>query len=319
MKKYGWGILSTGRIVDWFCGDFHKVEQGELIGVASRSQESADKFASRYNIPNAYGDYVAMLENPDIDVIYIGTPHTVHFHNAKAALEAGKAVLCEKPLTVGAQDSRELIKIAADSGQYLLEAMWTYFLPALQKAKAWVEDGRIGDLVHIKTDFGYPVPYAEDQREYDARLGGGCLLEMGIYPVAIAYFFAGKDPKDIMATGSFAPNGVEEDVSAIFKYEDFTAMIGTSFKCRQRNAAYIVGTEGYIVIPDAFRAHEASLYVLEDRVEHFIAHRDTKGYEYQAIALCSDLDKGLQQSPIMPHSASLAFQEHIDRIKDAIK
>lgn len=315
MEKLRWGILSTGRIAEWFCGDFHKVTDAELVAVCSRTQESADKFAQQFGIKKAFASYDSMLADPDIDCIYIGTPHTLHFENAKAALLASKAVLCEKPLTVGAEECRRLIDIANKTDCYLMEAMWTYFLPAMRKAKEWCDTGRIGEILHIKTDFGYPVPYDPQQREYDASLGGGCLLEMGIYPVAISSFFANGRPKLIEAIGGRAPNGVEDDVTAILKIGDVTATIGTSFKARLRNAAHIIGTDGYIVIPDAFRCHECFLYKIDDCLDHFVAARETRGYAYQAISMCEDIRRGNKQPSIVPHDRSLAFQSVIDEIK----
>ncbi len=315
MKKIGWGIVSTGRISDWFCGDFGAVTDGKLVGVSSRSMASAEKFAAQYDIPNCYDDYSQMLANDEIDVVYIGTPHSLHAENSIDALKAGKAALCEKSLTVNADECAALIKTAEETGGYLMEAMWTYFLPAMQKAKEWVDTGRIGNLLQIKTDFGYPVPYAADAREYDVNYGGGVLLEMGVYPVAIAHYFGGADAEVISAIGTRAPNGVENDVTAILSFGDVNAVISTSFRARLRNAAYIIGDEGYIVIPDAFRCHECFLYKIEDCLDHFIAHRHTKGYEYQAIAVCEDLRKGARQSEIMPLKNSLAFQKTMDAIK----
>ena len=315
MEKLRWGILSTGRIAEWFCGDFHQVKDAELAAVCSRTQEAANAFAHRFGISKAFTSYGAMLADPGIDCIYIGTPHTLHFENAKAALLAGKAVLCEKPLTVGAAESRALAEIARNENGFLMEAMWTYFLPAMRRARQWCDDGRIGELVHVKTDFGYPIAYDPDQREYDAQLGGGSLLEMGVYPVAIANYFADGDPTLIEAVGSKAPNGVENDVTAILKFGDVTATIGTSFRARLRNAAHIIGTDGYIVIPDAFRCHECFLYKIDDCIDRFEAARKTRGYEYQAISMCGDIRQGRKQSSIAPHKKSILFQEIIDEIK----
>ena len=318
MKKLRWGILSTGRIADWFCSDFHAVERADLLAVCSRNAATADEFARRFDIPTTYTSFEKMLADATIDCIYIGTPHTLHLENATAALYAGKSVLCEKPLTVGAEESRELFRVANETGGYLMEAMWSYFLPAMRKAKEWSDAGRIGDILHIKTDFGYPVPYHHRQREYDANLGGGCLLEMGVYPIAIANYFADGPPKLVEAIGSMAPNGVENDVTAILKFGDVVATIGISFRARLRNAAHIIGTEGYIVIPDAFRCHECFLYKVDECIDHFNAARKTRGYEYQAINMCDDILCGRRQSSIIPHSMSLAFQEAIDEIKARI-
>jgi predicted dehydrogenase len=318
MAKLRWGILSTGRIADWFCGDFHRVKDAELAAVCSRTQSAADAFAKKHKIANAYSAYEEMLVGPAIDAIYIGTPHTLHFENTKAALQAGKAVLCEKPITVDAQECWDLIDIATGANAYLMEAMWTYFLPAMRKAKEWCETGRIGDLLHIKTDFGYPIPFDPKQREYDADLGGGCLLEMGVYPIAIASYFADGEPTLIEAVGSKAPNGVEDDVTAIFKFGDVTATIGASYRARLRNAAHIIGTDGYIVIPDAFRCQSCFLYRIDECIDRFEATRQTRGYEYQAISMCSDLLRGETQSSLVPLSKSLLFQNAIDAVKARI-
>ena len=318
MKKLKWGILSTGRMSDWFCGDFHQVGNGDLFAVASRSIDAASAFARKYDIPHAYGDYEEMLANPDIDVIYISTPHTLHFQNTVDALRAGKHVLCEKPITTNADEAEQLTKVARECGCYLMEAMWSYFLPSMRKAKEWVSQGRIGEITHIQNDFGYPVPYAPDLREYDPKFAGGCLLEMGVYPVAITRYFAEQDPTSIYATGRFAPNGVEEDVTAVLNYPDMTATIGVSFLSRLRNAAQIIGTEGWIVIPNAFRSHECFLYVVDDCIDRFSAPRETRGYEYQAIAFNQNILDGKLESETVPHSASIAFQKQIDAIKAEI-
>jgi len=317
-ENLGWGILSTGRISNWFCSDFHKVTDGHLVSVCSRSMESAEGFARKHSIQRAYDNYEAMLSDPNVDVIYIGTPHNLHFENAKQALEAGKAVLCEKPLTVSVEEAEELIQISRRTGAYLMEAMWTYFLPAIAQAKDWINQNKIGQLLHIKTDFGYPVPYDPMQREWNAKLGGGALLEMGIYPIAIAEYFSTGRPKNIKAFGSKAPNGVEQDVSIVMEYETVTAMLGTSFLCRQRNAAHLIGTEGYIVIPDAFRASECHLYVLDDLVERKSFERSTAGYEYQAISMVKDIRSGKHQSDIVSHDTSLNFQKIIQTVKDQL-
>ena len=318
MTALNWGIVSTGRMSHWFCNDFSRVDRGALRAVCSRDQRNADAFAREYAIEAAYDDYHAMLVDDAVDVIYIGSPHTLHFEHAAAALKAGKAVVCEKPMSVSAVECERLIAIAQESGSYLMEAMWTYFLPSIRKAKSWVDEGRIGKLVQIKTDFGYPVPYKPGLREYDPDLGGGCLLEMGVYPIAIAYLFAQQDPQNICAFASRAPNGVEDDVTAIFSYGDATASLSTSFRARLRNAAYVIGEDGYIVIPDAFRSHEAFLYKLDECIDHFTEPRTTAGYEYQAIAVCDDVAAGRKQSAIMPLSSSLAFQRHIDGVRSAI-
>ena len=317
-KKLRWGILSTGRIADWFCGDFHQVAGSELSAVCSRSQESADTFGDRFETAKRFTSYTDLLADADVDCIYIGTPHTLHLEQAKEALRAGKAVLCEKPVTVGASECQDLINVARETGSFLQEAMWTYFLPAMRKAKAWCDEGRIGEITHIKTDFGYPVPYHPQQREYDASVGGGCLLEMGIYPIAIAALFAPGRHELLHAAATKAPNGVEDDVTVTMRMGETLVSLGTSFKVRLPNTAYIVGTKGRIVIPDAFRCEECFLYEIDDCIEHFKAERSTRGYEYQAVAMTEDIIAGAAESSIMTLEKSLQFQDTIDTIKREI-
>ena len=271
--------------------------------------------AEKHDIPDAHDGYEALYGNHEVDAVYVATPHTLHLQHAGDALRAGKAVLCEKSLTTSADECRQLMDIAKTSGSYLMEAMWTWFLPAIRKAKEWADDGRIGQLRHIKADFGYPLPYSPDSREYNADLAGGCLLEMGIYPVALAALFAGRDPESIEVIARYAPNGVEDDVVAFLDYPDFVATIATSFRCKLQNGACIVGDSGYIVIPDFFRARECELWVLDNRVEHFEADRNGNGFEYQVDAVNRDLIAGRGQSEIMPLSESLRFQVHMDRIR----
>jgi predicted dehydrogenase len=315
MERIRWGIIGAGRIAHTFAQDTKFTDHGVVQAVAAREGAAARSFADRHGIPDAHQGYAALYSNDQVDAVYIATPHTLHLQHASDALRAGKAVLCEKPLTTSAHECRQLMDVANSTGGYLMEAMWTWFLPAIRKAKEWVDDGRIGQLRHIKADFGYPLPYSPDSREYNANLGGGCLLDMGVYPVALAALIAGRDPKSLKVIARHAPNGVEDDVVAFFDYADFVATIATSFRCKLQNSACIVGDSGYIVIPDFFRAQECELWVLDDRLEHFEAHRQGTGFEYQVDAVNRDLIAGLRQSEIVTLYDSLRFQEHMDRIR----
>jgi predicted dehydrogenase len=320
MKKVRWGIVSTGRITHQFVRDFEYVENGDVLAVASRRQESADAFVQQYGIARAYSSYGQMLRDPDIDAVYIATPHTLHFQNAVDAIGARKHILCEKPFTVGASDSRKLFRLAEQSSVFVMEAMWTYFLPAIRKAQDWVAEGRIGRLRQVKADFGYPLlPFDPDRREYDARLGGGCLLEMGIYPVAIAGLFIGGEPDTIKVVARKAPNGVEDDVQMLFDYGDndsgCSATLATSFRSKLQNWAYLIGEEGYIAIPDFFRAGECYLYHLDQCIEHFQDGRKSLGFNYETTAVNEDILAGRQQNTTMPWSATIHFQETMERVK----
>ena len=321
MSKVRWGIVSTGRITHQFVQDFAYVPNGEVVAVASRSLESANEFAGEYGIPRAYADYVQMLEDPDVDAVYVATPHTLHYQNTIDAIQARKHVLCEKPFTVGVREARNLFHIAEQSSVFVMEAMWTWFLPAIQKAREWVEQGRIGRLRQVKADFGYPLlPFDPGRREYNAELAGGCLLEMGIYPVALAWLFMQRDPVDIQVTAHRAPNGVEDDVAMLFDYGDESdgavATLGTSFRSKLQNWAYIIGEEGYIAIPDFWRASESSLYHLDTRVDHFDDGRKSLGFNYETVAANEDILAGRQQNSLVSWANTIRFQEHMERVKE---
>ncbi len=320
MNKVRWGIVSTGRITHQFVQDFDYVPNGTVVAVASRSQESADAFAAQYAIPRAYARYDKLLEDPEVDAVYIATPHTLHYQNTMDAIQARKHVLCEKPFTISVREARNLFHMAEQSSVFVMEAMWTYFLPAIQKAREWVEQGHIGRLHQVKADFGYPLlPFDPDRREYDAELAGGCLLEMGIYPVALAFLFIGRDPDGMKVVARKAPNGVEDDVQMLFDYGDnesgCSATLATSFRSKLQNWAYIIGEEGYIAIPDFWHAHECRLYHLDTLVDHFEDGRKSLGFNYETVAVNEDILAGRQQNLTMPWNNSIRFQEHMERVK----
>ena len=315
MTSVRWGIIGAGRIAHTFVQDMPAAGNGVVRAVAARNGDDARSFAAQYDIAIAHEGYDALYADRDVDAIYIATPHSLHLQHAGDALRAGKAVLCEKPITVNAVECQQLIDVAEESSGYLMEAMWTWFLPAIREAKDWVDAGRIGKIVQIQSDFGYPQVYSAKKREYDAELGGGCLLEMGVYPVAFTALISGMDPQEISVVSRHAPNSVEDDVVASFNFPDFVATIGTSFRAKLRNWAYIIGEEGYIAIPDFWRASECQLWVLDDMVDRFDDGRSTNGFDYQIKAVNEDLLAGRKQSETIPLAESLRFQRHMDLIR----
>ncbi len=316
MNKIRWGIVGAGRIAGSFAHDMPFAGNGEIVAIASRTPEKAAAFARRHGVGRTYGSYEALFADPAIDAVYIATPHAQHLANASAALRAGKAVLCEKPLTLNAAECRELMRVAEETGNYLMEGMWTYFLPAIRQAVRWVNEGRIGRLRSVQADFGYPqLPFDPQRREYDAKLGGGCLLEMGVYPIAFSLLFQPAAPLKIQVTSHRAPNGVEDDLVAVLEFAESTATLASSFRCKLRNWAYVIGEEGYIAIPDFWRASEAMHYRLDECVEHFRDGRTSLGFAYEISAAGEDMLAGRKQSEVMTHPCSLKLQEHMDWIR----
>ena len=315
MNRIRWGIVSAGNIANTFASDIAHAPNAEVVAVAARSGGNARAFADRHGIARAYVGYDALFTDAEIDAIYVATPHTLHLPNSVDALRAGKAVMCEKPLTTSAEECRQLLDIAAQTGNYLMEAMWTWFLPAVRQAKAWFDAGRIGELRHVRADFGYPKDYDPGHRVYNAELAGGVLLDMGIYPIAIARLFIDQDPNSVQVVSRHAPNGVDEEVVMTFNYDHCAASLATSFRCKLPNTAYIVGTEGYIEIPHFWSARECRLVAMHDIVDTFEDGRQGSGFEFQIESASKDILEGLTESAIVPHAASLAFQEDMDRVK----
>ena len=218
-----WGIIGAGRIAKTFATDIKHAPHASLNAIAARQLAPAQVFADEFSIAQAYGSYAELFADPNVDAVYIATPHSHHKDQAIAALRAGKHVLCEKPATVTPQELEEVIAVAIQEERYFIEGMWTYFMPVIQKAQQWVAEGRIGNLCHVKAEFGFSLPYSPDLREYDNRLAGGCLLEMGIYPIAMAWLFLRQDPDTQTVWHHSAENGVEDDVVILNSYGRDTA------------------------------------------------------------------------------------------------
>ena len=309
-----WGILGPGIIAHEFAHDMKFVQSGDIVAVASRSRERAQDFAGQYDIPRAYNSYDELYRDKEIDAIYIATPHTFHLSQSIQAMENGKAVLCEKPITTSPVDLEELKKVSEATGQYLMEGMWTYFLPAIQKAQAWTQEGRIGKIRHVKSDFGYPVPFDPKGRMYNPELAGGALLDMGIYTIAMAWLFLQQDPKDISVITRKAKTGVNDDVTMLFEYDHAVANLTTSFRCKLNNWTYVIGEEGYIAIPHFWRARECYLYKLEECIETYSDKREGFGFQFEAEAVNQDLLNQQKQSSIVPHAVSMKLQDHMAKV-----
>jgi predicted dehydrogenase len=311
-----WGIVGPGRIAEQFAADIRLVPQASLAAVASRSLRSASEFAARHGGIRAHGSYDDLFRDGDVDAVYIATPHTLHAAQSRAALAAGKAVLCEKPITISPEELRSLRDYARARNVYLTEGMWTWYLPAIRRAQDWVDAGRIGPVRHVKADFGYPLPYDPARREYDHSLAGGCLLEMGIYPLAIADLFMRQVPAKMEVVRHLAPNGVEDDVTMLFDYgEGRSASLATSFRCKLNNWLYVVGEEGYIAVPDFWRAASCRLFRLDEEIDRFDDGRRGFGFEFEIEAVTNDILSGRRESPVVRSDDSLRFQSDLATLR----
>lgn len=318
MKTVRWGILGAGRIANAFVRDFTLMENAELVAVASADENRAKAFAEANGIPQAL-NYRALYESNDIDAVYIATTHNFHYEQVLECLQHGKAVLCEKPITVNDQQFKQLAKVAAENKVFLMEAMWTYFLPAVQKAKEWVNEKLIGEIRLLQSDFGFAMEKNLEGRMYNPRLAGGALLDLGVYPVSMAYFFTGLRPETIQASGTFTETGVDETLSIILKYKNGTASLCTSLITQLGNATRIYGEKGFIEIPNFWKAGSASLYDKEGNLlESYDDGRSSHGFIYEMQNANDKILGGQLQSDIVPHSRSNEVQETMTEIRRQI-
>lgn len=314
MKKVRWGVVGPGVIAHQFAHDIKYTSNSTIIAVASNNIERAKSFASTYDIPNVYNSYNDLFLDENVDMVYVATTHNFHYENCKAAIELGKGVLCEKPITDNFLDAKKLFDIANNNGVYLMEAMWTYFLPAIKKAKEWVLEGRIGKVINIKSNFGYRNEYDPKSRLFNPELSGGCLLDMGIYTVAMAWLFLKEDPTKYNVHVTKAPSGVDYDVNMQLIYTDAVANLHSSFQAKLNNHSYIIGEKGYIDIPDFWKASDCYLFEEEKIIDHFKDERKGMGFEFEIEAAADDYRKGKLTSDIMPPEYSLKLQQHMAEI-----
>ena len=315
-KIIKWGILGTGGIASAFARDLAFAKNTEKLAVGSRTKESAAKFAEEHGVSRAYGSYEELVQDPDVDAIYVATPHPFHKENVLACLRAGKAVLCEKPFTINSGELEEIIQFARDQKLFLMEAMWTRFLPPIVKVREWIDSGEIGEVLLVKADFGFRASWNPEWRLLNPDLGGGALLDVGIYPVTFASMIFGTKPEKILSSAHIGETGVDEQFSILMSYPSGkTATLNGAFRIGLTNEAYIHGTEGYIRIPSFHSAKSATLYKDGQEVETFNDDRKSAGYAYEIEEVGKCLSQGLLESPIVPLDESLEIMILMDEIR----
>lgn len=314
-----WGILGTGGIAGTFASDLPLVPGAELAAVGSRTQEAADAFAAEHGIPRAYGSWAELAADPDIDVIYVATPHSSHHAATMACLEGGKAVLCEKPMTLDLATSAQLVQEARARGLFLMEAMWMRLNPAIRKINDLVRDGAIGDVVTVHADFGLQGPFEATHRLRDPALGGGALLDLGVYPIHFADLILGA-PATVHSWAHLTPEGVDETTGVLLGYDSgAVAALTCSISGESRNAAAITGTLGRIDLPQGFfTAQTFTLRHSTGEVEEFDLSFPGRGYQFEAIEVQRCLAEGRVESPLVPHDTTLGVMTLLDTVRAEI-
>ena len=301
-NKIKWGILSTGHISKKFADALALLPDAVLAAVASRDLETAKNFAEKYNVPKAYGTYEELAADPDIDVIYIGTPHTFHLENSVMCMRKGKAVLCEKALTINAAEAREMVRVAREQNVFLMEAMITRHVPLIKKVLAWIREGRIGEVRMVRASRCARGVFPPGARQMNPELGGGSLLDVGVYVISFASMIFQKSPLETVGIGHIGDWESDEQGVAILKYGNGEiADLSFALRTAAVNEAYIFGTEGYIKIDDVFAVPtKASLFVNKVEVEVLEEPIIGNALNYEAEEVMRCLKLGLKESPFMP-------------------
>ena len=317
MRKIKWGVLGCGGIANKFATSIQPVETAELVACASNTPGKARDFAQKHAIYDAYDNYPALLEREDLDAVYVATTHNFHHENGLAAMEAGKAVLCEKPLATTAAEARSMAAKAKETGCFLMEGMWTRFLPAIQQMKSWIREGRIGEVKTLRATFAIGFPFDPDHRLYNPDLAGGALLDAGIYPVSLASFLMEEQPEAIAALAEIGQTGVDEQTNAVFRYrKGRMAILGCAVSSPSENRVEVIGTAGRIVIPAQFiGATEVELHQPDgEQTMKRIPFQAKHGFTPEIRAVTDDLLAGRRENEVMPIAETVAVAETLDRI-----
>ena len=318
-KIYNWGIIGPGKIAHKFAQDITKLDNAKLSAVASRSQDRAEQFARQYGAPYAYDSYEAMLECPELDVIYIATPHSEHYKNTMLCIEACIPVLCEKAFAFNVKEAKEMVELARSKQVFLMEALWTRFLPTTQKILELIQADAIGRVISVKADFGFKAQFDPNSRLFNRDLAGGALLDIGIYPVFIAYLMMGR-PERIQAMAKFGQTGVDEELGVLFEMADGRmAHLHSTLLAHTKTEAFIYGEKGTIHIHT--RWHEPTHFSLigEDRrPQNFNFEYNSNGYDYEAREVMRCLNEGITESPLWSLARTLELMETHDRIRAEI-
>ena len=316
-NKIKWGILSTGHISKKFAEALAILPDAELAAVASRDIDTARKFAEKYKVSKAYGTYEELADDPDIDVIYIGTPHTFHLENSVMCMRKGKAVLCEKAFTINSIEAREMVRVAREENVFLMEAMITRHVPLIKKVLNWIKEGLIGEVRMVRASRCARGVFPPGARQMNPELGGGSLLDVGVYVISFASMIYQKPPVETVGVSHIGDWGSDEQGIAILKYGN-GEIADLSFPLRTAavNEAYIFGTEGYIKIEDVFAVPtRASLVINKQEAEALEEPIIGNALNYEAEEVMRCLRAGLKESPLMPLDESIQIMEIMDNLR----
>lgn len=314
--QFRWGIMATGMIAHQLAQALKDSPTAVMTAVGSRTQDSADKFGDQWDIPNRHASYEALAHDPNVDIVYIATPHSHHYDNMKLCLKAGKHVLCEKAFTLDAAQAAECIALAREKNLFLMEAMWMRFMPAIQQIRHWVEAGEIGEVRLIQANFSFHLPFDPKHRLYNPELGGGALLDLGIYPLSFTTFLLGL-PDEIKSHTQLAATGVDGLDTMLLIYNDGpTASLMCSMEIDRPIEAFVAGTAGTIKVHAPFFYPTQVTVTKQGRepVTHHIPYQGN-GYIHEVEEVHSCLRQGRIESNIISLEETLNLMKLMDKLR----
>lgn len=319
MTGLRWGILATGGIAHAFASDLRTAGL-TLTAVGSRSAESGERFAREFDVPRVHSSYVDLVSDPDVDIVYVSTPHPMHADNAILALENGKHVLVEKPFTLNGAEAARVQDVARRTGLLAMEAMWTRYLPHMLRVRELVQEGALGDIRALTADHTQKISTDPAHRLNDIALGGGALLDLGIYPVSFAWDILGA-PTSVTAAANLGATGVDDEVATIFTHE--RGAVSTSLSASHAagpNTASIIGTEARIDIDRVWYTPTSFRLVSPDGTvrESFESDIEGRGMQFQALAAERYVASGANDSDILPLSETVAIMDTLDEVRQQI-
>ena len=315
-RKIKWGIIGLGRIATSFANDLLLVADAEIYAVASRNQDKANAFAEKFGAVKAYNNYDELINDADIDILYIATPHHVHASLSIEALNSGKHVLCEKPIAMNFKDASAMIKASRENQKFFMEAFWTRFNPSIRETLSKIRGNEIGEVKYIHADFGFKAA-TSIERLTNLDLGGGSLLDIGVYPLFLSYLILGK-PKKILAAANFYTTKADKQTSMILHYDDAQAVLHSNFLANSNMTASISGTEGRINLDRVWHHTQSFAVIKNDEKEAYSFPLKGRGFTYE-IEECHKCIKNKQiESKLWSHQNSLDLIEIVDEVKKQI-
>jgi len=320
-----WGILATGKIATGFVSNLALLDECEVAAVGARRQESADAFADRHGIGTAYGDYRALVEDPAVDVVYVATPHALHREHVELAFEAGKPVLCEKSLTLDAADAEHLVALAREQNLFLMEAMWMRCNPVVRRMQQLLGSGALGTVRQVRADIGFVVDKPPTDRLLDPRLGGGALLDMGVYPLTFASLFLGE-PSTIAAAAALSEAGADLNLAVSLGYDSgAVAALTACMTAWPPRTASVATDRGRIDVPAPFHHPHAVTWTGTDPdgggpAEPVEIREELigTGLAHEALEVVRCLRNGETESPLVPLDDTVALMRQMDRIRELV-